>query len=173
MLSDEQAINWPCGAGGALHEECAAKPTVRRIARIAVAPVLVIVFMVDLDAEAGSAWNGRYAPAEMAQRAAAVLRWTNAVSAAMPNASNRRACTCAERTLISSTPRLAALTRYRNFLRPAGVSTMRNTASATSCGFPAEAVRMAFILAGTWLAAPYVSLRAWSAAFTMLLKTGV
>ncbi len=53
------------------------------------------------------------------------------MSAAIPKASSRLACTCLERALISSTPKLAALLiRYLSSFSPAGVSTIRRTASA-------------------------------------------
>jgi hypothetical protein len=40
-------------------------------------------------------------------------------------------------------------------------------------GFPAEEARRVFILPGMLLADPYVSVRDWSVAMTMLPKTGV
>src|SRR5215472_10439112 len=52
--------------------------------------------------------SGRVAVAHLV---AAELRSTKAVSAVIPKASNRRDCSCSQRLLISSTPRLPALTR--------------------------------------------------------------
>src|SRR5713226_6571376 len=94
----------------------------------------------------------------------------NLVSAARPKASSSLACTCFERVLISSIPRFQGLTKYLNCFSPAGVSIIRRTASATSWAFPAFEESAALSFAGISLTAPYVLVRASSAAVTVLPK---
>src|ERR1700726_138162 len=90
------------------------------------------------------------------------------MSAATLKASSRLACTYCERALIWSTPKPSGLTRYLRCLSPAGVSIIRRSASATSWALPAMEESPALIFAGICLTAPYVSVRAWSAAVTII-----